>query len=77
MYFVLNPFFYFIVNKANIENYIIISAHGELPHLMSYNKLKSIVKDYIYNKCDDINETKKDNYVTYICDHLSYDTGNR
>lgn len=72
MYFTLNPFFYYISNKENIEQYIIIESDGELPYNMPYKKLKSIVESYINRNSQGVDENKINDYIIYICDQLVY-----
>ena len=75
MYFVLNPFFYYVANQEAIENYVIIESHGEHPHLLRYNQLKPIVERYIDLNSHGVDENKKEKYILYICDQLSQENG--
>lgn len=71
MYFVINPFFYYLANQSDIEKYIAIEANGDRPYHMPYSKLKSLVERYISLNSHGVDENCKEKYIMYICDQLS------
>lgn len=71
MYFVINPFFYYLANQSDIEKYITIESNGDRPYHMPYNKLKSLVERYINLNSHGVDENCKEKYIMYICDQLS------
>lgn len=70
MYFVINPFFYYIANQENIDRYLSIESNGELPYQMTYSKLRSIVEYFVNNNSHGVDANKIDSYIDYICKKL-------
>lgn len=70
MYFVVNPFFYYIANQDSIDRYLSIESNGELPYQMTYSKLRSIVESFVNNNSHGVDANKIDSYIDYICKKL-------
>ena len=77
MYFTLSPFFYYLANQSDIENYLSVESNGEHPHIMSYRALKSLVEKYINLNSHGVDENNKEKYILYICDQFSHYNGNK
>jgi len=75
MYFVLNPFFYYVANQAAIEDYVVMESNGKPPYLLNYCELRSIVEQFIDLNSHGVDESKKEKYILYVCDQLSQCNG--
>ena len=71
MYLVLSPFFYYLANEAYIKDYITLESNGKLPYNIESDKLQSLVDNYLILNSHGVDESKKDKYIAYICEHIS------
>ena len=67
----MKPFMYYVLNKYDLETYLTIELNGRDPHLTKRDLLKSPVKRFIENHIDGVDKKSIDQYVSYICDHIS------
>ena len=70
MYFTLNPQFYYMIYKSNIERYITLETNGENICTLDHDRLYSIVSKYILENNSGIDERKLDSYIEYITKHI-------
>lgn len=70
MYFTLNPQFYFMIYKSNIERYVTLETNGESVITISYDKLYSIISKYVLENISGVDEQKLDSYIEYITKHI-------
>lgn len=70
MFITLSPFFYFIANQKNIEDYVGIASGGRLPYHLPSTELKQLVGQYIEMNSHGVDESNKNSYILYICDQL-------
>lgn len=68
----MKPFMYYVLNKYDIETYLTIELNGVDPHLTKRELLRSPVKHFIESHIDGVDKKSLDEYVSYICDHVSY-----
>jgi hypothetical protein len=73
MYFVFNPFFYYVTHQDDIDKFVAIESDGQCPCLMRYSQLKPIVEKYVKSNVSGIDENNIEKYILYICDKLSKD----
>ena len=66
------PFMYYVLNKHDIDTYLTIELNGSDPHLTKRELLRPPVKHFIESHTDGVNEKSLDDYIDYICDHVSY-----
>ena len=70
MYFTLNPQFYYMIYKSNIERYITLETNGENICTLDHDRLYSIVSKYVLENSSGIDERKLDSYIEYITKHI-------
>ena len=67
----MKPFMYYALNKREIEAYLSIELNGNNPHLTSRSLLVFPVRQFIESHGDGLDEKYLDDYIQYICDHIS------
>ena len=68
----MKPFMYYVLNKHEIESYLSIELNGNNPHLTNRSLLVFPVRRFIESHSDGLDEKYLDDYIKYICDHISY-----
>jgi len=70
MYFVLNPFFYYIANQDSIRDFVTLESNGKHICNMTYSELRNLVERYVIMNSHGVDGNRKDSYIMYICDAL-------
>lgn len=68
----MKPFMYYVLNKYDIETYLTIELNGVDPHLTKRDVLIPHVRRFIESHIDGVDKKSLNEYVNYICDHVSY-----
>lgn len=68
----MKPFMYYVLNKYDIETYLTIELNGVDPHLTKRDELIPHVRRFIESHIDGVDKKSLNEYVNYICDHVSY-----
>lgn len=67
----MKPFMFYAINKLEIENYLVIELNGDNPHLVKRSLLRCHVEKFIRNHTEDLDKRLLDDYINYICSHIS------
>lgn len=67
----MKPFIYYAINKYKIEAYLTIELNGDDPHLVKRDLLKPYIKKFIEDHLNGVDTSAVNNYVNYICTHVS------
>lgn len=67
----MKPFMFYALNKLEIENYLIIELNGDNPHLVKQSLLRCYIEKFVINHIEDLDKRLLDDYINYICSHIS------
>jgi hypothetical protein len=68
----MSKYIYYILNKADIENFLILELAGNNPHLTKQDILIPLVKQYITKNNSKLNNDVIGDISKYICEKISH-----
>ena len=68
----MSKYIYYILNKVDIENFLILELAGNNPHITKQHILIPLVEKYIIKNNSKLNNNEISDLSKYICERISH-----